>query len=401
MGGETTEMSDDHHRRRDRGRPLGRRSSMFRTGKRHKLTSEAGKRNERGVDPTICEAAADRVAELLTTYGGGTVDPGVTVVGKPPAPRADRASPPTCPARVTGMRDRRATPTVAHLRGGRLRRSTGDGDALTVTAAALASRPHRPLRPRRGGRPDRRLRPGAVGAAARAGRPRADPRAAAAPPGRPHPGRRRLRRGGQLPVRRRRRPSTRSACRPTTCCGTPYGWPTRSRRRSRSTPRRCCPGCSRPPARNLGRGAAGVALFETGTVAFPVDRGPAPVYGVDWRPTEAELDKLFDGAARCSRCSWPSCSAASASPPAGGEPGRAGRLVRRRRGGPRASAAELGVEVEVEAGEPDAVAPEPVRAGARRRRRSSATPASCTRGSAPAFGAAAAAPPRSRSTSTP
>ncbi len=58
--------------------------SMFRTGKRHRLTSEAGKRNERGVDPTICEAAADRVAELLTTYGGGTVSPGVTVVGTPP-----------------------------------------------------------------------------------------------------------------------------------------------------------------------------------------------------------------------------------------------------------------------------------------------------------------------------
>ena len=39
--------------------------AMFRTGKRHRLTSEAGKRNERGVDPTICEVAADRVAELL------------------------------------------------------------------------------------------------------------------------------------------------------------------------------------------------------------------------------------------------------------------------------------------------------------------------------------------------
>ena len=50
--------------------------AMFRTGKRHRLTSEAGKRNERGVDPTICEVAADRVAELLATYGGGTVDAG-------------------------------------------------------------------------------------------------------------------------------------------------------------------------------------------------------------------------------------------------------------------------------------------------------------------------------------
>ena len=54
------------------------------------------------------------------------------------------------------------------------------------------------------------------------------------------------------------------------------------------------PGLLDAAARNLGRGAPGVALFETGTVAFPVDRGPAPVYGVDWRPTEAELGKLFD-----------------------------------------------------------------------------------------------------------
>jgi phenylalanyl-tRNA synthetase beta chain len=54
------------------------------------------------------------------------------------------------------------------------------------------------------------------------------------------------------------------------------------------------PGVLDAAARNLGRGAPGVSLFETGTVAFPVDRGPAPVYGVDWRPTEAELDKLFE-----------------------------------------------------------------------------------------------------------
>ena len=38
---------------------------MFRTGKRHKLTSEAGKRNERGVDPLLPARAADRVVELL------------------------------------------------------------------------------------------------------------------------------------------------------------------------------------------------------------------------------------------------------------------------------------------------------------------------------------------------
>jgi phenylalanyl-tRNA synthetase beta chain len=52
------------------------------------------------------------------------------------------------------------------------------------------------------------------------------------------------------------------------------------------------PGLLRAAARNLGRGAPGVSLFETGTVAFPADRGPAPIYGVDWRPTVAELAKL-------------------------------------------------------------------------------------------------------------
>src|SRR3954471_15414561 len=87
MGGETTEMSDATTTvviEAAHWDPV----SMFRAGKRHRLTSEAGKRNERGVDPTICEVAADRVAELLTTYGGGTVAPGVTVVGTPPEPTA-------------------------------------------------------------------------------------------------------------------------------------------------------------------------------------------------------------------------------------------------------------------------------------------------------------------------
>ena len=29
-------------------------------------------------------------------------------------------------------------------------------------------------------------------------------------------------------------------------------------------------------------------------MAFPVDRGPAPIYGVDWRPSDDELAKLFE-----------------------------------------------------------------------------------------------------------
>jgi phenylalanyl-tRNA synthetase beta chain len=101
MGGETTEMSDTTTSILVEAAHWDA-VSMFRTGRRHKITSEAGKRNERGVDPTICEAAADRVVELLVEHGGGRADPGVTVVGTPPAmPVVEVAG--DLAARVSGM----------------------------------------------------------------------------------------------------------------------------------------------------------------------------------------------------------------------------------------------------------------------------------------------------------
>jgi phenylalanyl-tRNA synthetase beta chain len=112
MGGETTEMSGTTTRVLIEAAHWDA-VSMFRTGRRHKLTSEAGKRNERGVDPTICEAAADRVAELLAEYGGGTIDEGVTVVGTPPA-QPTITIPIDLPARITGM-DIASTTTIANL----------------------------------------------------------------------------------------------------------------------------------------------------------------------------------------------------------------------------------------------------------------------------------------------
>lgn len=84
MGGETTEMSGTTTSILVEAAHWDA-VSMYRTGRRHRITSEAGKRNERGVDPTICEAAADRVVELLVEHGGGHAHPGVTVVGTPPA----------------------------------------------------------------------------------------------------------------------------------------------------------------------------------------------------------------------------------------------------------------------------------------------------------------------------
>jgi phenylalanyl-tRNA synthetase beta chain len=112
MGGAKTEMSETTSRVLIEAAHWDAKS-MFRTGRRHKLTSEAGKRNERGVDPTINEAAAQRVAELLAEYGGGTIDPGVTVVGGPPEPRAITI-PIDLPARITGMNIASDT-TIANL----------------------------------------------------------------------------------------------------------------------------------------------------------------------------------------------------------------------------------------------------------------------------------------------
>ncbi len=112
MGGETTEMSSTTTRVLVEAAHWDA-VSMFRTGKRHKLTSEAGKRNERGVDPVITPAAADRVVELLVQYGGGTAEPGVTVVGEAPHPAAiSMAS--DLPARISGV-DIPAETAVANL----------------------------------------------------------------------------------------------------------------------------------------------------------------------------------------------------------------------------------------------------------------------------------------------
>jgi len=50
-------------------------TSIARTARRHKLPSEAAKRFERGVDPKVAVAAAQRVVELLVELAGGTADP--------------------------------------------------------------------------------------------------------------------------------------------------------------------------------------------------------------------------------------------------------------------------------------------------------------------------------------
>lgn len=58
--------------------------SVSRTQRRHRLPSEASKRNTRGVDWHIADEAAQRAAELLVELAGGSIDSGVTDVGQEP-----------------------------------------------------------------------------------------------------------------------------------------------------------------------------------------------------------------------------------------------------------------------------------------------------------------------------
>ena len=54
------------------------------------------------------------------------------------------------------------------------------------------------------------------------------------------------------------------------------------------------PGLLDTVARNVGRGTGSVAVYETAPVFFPTpDRLKAPILGVDWRPDDADLEKLL------------------------------------------------------------------------------------------------------------
>ncbi|WP_103489537.1 phenylalanine--tRNA ligase subunit beta, partial [Streptomyces sp. SM5] len=76
--------------------------SIARTSRRHKLSSEASKRFERGVDPQAAAAAAQRTVDLLVLLAGGTAEAGVTEISAPAAPRSV-AMPADHPDKVAGV----------------------------------------------------------------------------------------------------------------------------------------------------------------------------------------------------------------------------------------------------------------------------------------------------------
>ena len=343
MGGATTEISETTTRILVEAAHWDA-VSMFRTGRRHKLTSEAGKRNERGVDPVITPAAADRVVELLTTYGGGTADPGVTVVGTPPPPPVIRLDP-ELPARITGIDISAERTRDALVAVGCTIEATDDAQALAVTPPTW--------------RPDLTDPYDLVEEVARVVGydqvPSVLPREAA---GRGLTREQRLRRrigrtlagAGCVEVisfpfvgeaafdqlgldARRRAPAA------------PSGWRTRCRRRSRRTRPRCCRACSAPPR------ATSAAAPRASRCSRPAPWRSRSTAGrprsTAWTGDPATTSSPSSSRrSRGSRCISRSCWRGSGSGPAGGAPA-ARPAGRTRSGSCAASAPSSGVEVSV------------------------------------------------------
>ncbi|OWA02084.1 phenylalanine--tRNA ligase subunit beta [Streptomyces sp. CS113] len=82
--------------------------SIARTARRHKLSSEASRRFERGVDPQAAAAAAQRTVDLLVLLAGGTAEAGVTEISAPSAPHTIRV-PADHPDKVAGVEYGRET----------------------------------------------------------------------------------------------------------------------------------------------------------------------------------------------------------------------------------------------------------------------------------------------------
>lgn len=113
MGGANTEIADHEHETGGTTDVVIEAAhfdsiSIARTARRHKLSSEASRRFERGVDPLAAPAAAQRTVDLLVLLAGGTADPGVTEVIAPTAPRTI-STPADHPDKVAGVHYGRET----------------------------------------------------------------------------------------------------------------------------------------------------------------------------------------------------------------------------------------------------------------------------------------------------
>lgn len=131
MGGTTSEISDetsDVYFESATWDPI----TVARTSRRHKLSSEASRRFERGVDPAIVEYSLDLACELLVQYGGGHVEEGRTIVGDvPEAPVVSMDV--SKPSRYAGVDYSRETITARLEEVGCSVSACDNGNAVDVT----------------------------------------------------------------------------------------------------------------------------------------------------------------------------------------------------------------------------------------------------------------------------
>ncbi|MFZ2503752.1 MAG: phenylalanine--tRNA ligase subunit beta, partial [Nocardioides sp.] len=289
MGGASTEISSSTTRvliEAAHWNPV----DMFRTGRRHRLTSEAGKRNERGVDPTLPSVASYRVAELLIEHGGGELAPGHTLAGATPAGRSITIAA-DLPARITGMPIAAET-AVAHLRAVGCEVTEAQG---TLTASVPPWRP------------DLNDPFDLVEEVARVvGYDQVPSVLPLAPGGRGLTRSQRLRRRTGLALASQGLSEVLSFPFVGEADLDNLGLPSDDARRSvlrlanplsaeePAMTTTLLPGLLKHAARNVGLGATDVGLFEIATVTLPRDSQPSPILGVDRRPTEAELGELLD-----------------------------------------------------------------------------------------------------------
>lgn len=108
-------------------------ATVARSARRHRLTTEASKRFERGVDPAVTAVAAQLAVDLLVEHGGGTADPGVTDVDHRVETEAF-AFDVTLPTRYIGL-DYSRDEVLATLRAIGCEVEEHDGDMVSVGAA--------------------------------------------------------------------------------------------------------------------------------------------------------------------------------------------------------------------------------------------------------------------------
>ncbi|WP_159813660.1 phenylalanine--tRNA ligase subunit beta [Actinomyces sp. zg328] len=270
--------------------------SIARSSRRHKLPTESSKRNERGVDTALAAVAAQRAVDLLVEYGGGSAEPVATDIDRTSAPepiviRADAAE------RLTGVAYGTARVTeLLEMIGCAVAPAGTDGAGRELLAVT------RPT-----------WRPDLVGAAhfaeevARLDGYDAIPTIVpTAPAGL-----------GLTPRQKARRDAVAALARAglTQVLSYPFigdahdrlGIPADDPRRRAA--RLVNPLAEDAPAlrisildtlvdtarRNISRGLPDVAVFEVGAVTRPAGTVPAPIIGVDRRPTDDELAALEAG----------------------------------------------------------------------------------------------------------